>query len=202
VSRIQIANTLISHARVAPHPSGIGIEALANFIWGTQAVDWNLPVMWGVARKYHKGVFAEIGTRSGVSTTMFALAARDVGGRVYTMDITDEKNSDARHNVGLVGGEEYVTFIHADSSKTDFPEPIDVLFIDGDHSYDGVKGDYERHAPNVKQGGVIFFHDACIYPGIAEYLIEIGAFVLPIEAGLGIATKGHHLPAGLVAIAA
>ena len=38
-------------------------------------------------------------------------------------------------------------------------ELLDVLFIDGDHSYDGVKADYEMYAPLVRPGGLIAFHD-------------------------------------------
>lgn len=37
--------------------------------------------------------------------------------------------------------------------------PIDFLFIDGDHSYEGVKADFERYSPLVKDGGLIAFHD-------------------------------------------
>ena len=36
---------------------------------------------------------------------------------------------------------------------------LDFLFIDGDHSYAGVKQDYETFAPMVRAGGVIAFHD-------------------------------------------
>ena len=36
---------------------------------------------------------------------------------------------------------------------------IDFLFIDGDHSYDGVKADYRRYEPLVAKGGIIAFHD-------------------------------------------
>jgi predicted O-methyltransferase YrrM len=38
---------------------------------------------------------------------------------------------------------------------------IDFLFIDGDHSYQGVKKDWEMYGPLVKKGGVIVFHDVC-----------------------------------------
>lgn len=37
--------------------------------------------------------------------------------------------------------------------------PIDVLFIDGDHSYAGVRADHELYAPLVRPGGLIAFHD-------------------------------------------
>ena len=36
---------------------------------------------------------------------------------------------------------------------------IDFLFIDGDHSYEGVKKDFEMYKYLVKKGGVIAFHD-------------------------------------------
>ena len=36
---------------------------------------------------------------------------------------------------------------------------VDVLFIDGDHAYDGVKRDYEMYGSLVRDGGVIAFHD-------------------------------------------
>lgn len=37
--------------------------------------------------------------------------------------------------------------------------PLDVLFIDGDHSYQGVKADFLLYSPMVRPGGVIAFHD-------------------------------------------
>lgn len=36
---------------------------------------------------------------------------------------------------------------------------IDFLFIDGDHSYNGVKKDFEDYSPFVGPGGIIAFHD-------------------------------------------
>lgn len=37
--------------------------------------------------------------------------------------------------------------------------PLDVLFIDGDHSYDGARRDFLAYAPLVRPGGIIAFHD-------------------------------------------
>jgi cephalosporin hydroxylase len=36
---------------------------------------------------------------------------------------------------------------------------LDFLFIDGDHSYEGVKQDFKMYAPLVRSGGIIAFHD-------------------------------------------
>lgn len=41
---------------------------------------------------------------------------------------------------------------------------IDVLFIDGDHSYEGVKRDFKNYSPFVKRGGLIAFHDIVDHP--------------------------------------
>ncbi len=36
---------------------------------------------------------------------------------------------------------------------------LDFLFIDGDHSYEGVKKDFEDFSPLVRPGGIVAFHD-------------------------------------------
>jgi hypothetical protein len=49
------------------------------------------------------------------------------------------------------------------SSTRELPEGpprADMLFIDGDHSYEGVKQDFEMYGPLVRPGGMILFHDA------------------------------------------
>lgn len=38
-------------------------------------------------------------------------------------------------------------------------EPVDFLFIDGDHNYEVCKSDFELFSPLVRPGGVIGFHD-------------------------------------------
>jgi predicted O-methyltransferase YrrM len=52
--------------------------------------------------------------------------------------------------------------------------PVDLLFIDGDHTYDGVRVDYELYAPLVRRGGLVAFHD--IVAGPAEYVGEVPRF--------------------------
>ena len=38
-------------------------------------------------------------------------------------------------------------------------QQLDVLFLDGDHTYDGIKKDFVMYAPLVGSGGLVFFHD-------------------------------------------
>lgn len=44
---------------------------------------------------------------------------------------------------------------------------IDFLFIDGDHTYQGVKMDFDMYSPLVRSGGIIAFHD--IIPNTTDH---------------------------------
>ena len=44
---------------------------------------------------------------------------------------------------------------------------LDYILIDGDHTYEGVKKDFEIYSPFVKKGGMIVFHDIAIHPNSA-----------------------------------
>jgi predicted O-methyltransferase YrrM len=47
-------------------------------------------------------------------------------------------------------------------------EKLDFLFIDGDHSYEGVKRDFEMYSPLVRPGGIVAFHDIVEHPREAQ----------------------------------
>ncbi len=59
--------------------------------------------------------------------------------------------------------------------------PLDFLFIDGDHAYEGVRKDFEMYSPLVRKGGIIAFHDIC--PGPVEYVGGVPDFWNEIRAG-------------------
>ena len=44
------------------------------------------------------------------------------------------------------------------------PNRLDFLFIDGDHTYEGVKNDFEMYGKLVGKGGTIAIHDICPHP--------------------------------------
>ena len=48
---------------------------------------------------------------------------------------------------------------------------IDFLFIDGDHTYEGAKRDFNIYSSLVKEGGIIAFHD------IAKHTLQSGCNV-------------------------
>jgi len=41
---------------------------------------------------------------------------------------------------------------------------VDFLYIDGDHTYEGVKKDFEMYSPLVIKGGMVAFHDIAATP--------------------------------------
>jgi predicted O-methyltransferase YrrM len=45
---------------------------------------------------------------------------------------------------------------------------LDFLFIDGDHSYEGVREDFMMYSPLVRKGGLIAFHDVAESGGSRE----------------------------------
>jgi Methyltransferase domain len=50
---------------------------------------------------------------------------------------------------------------------------LDFLFIDGDHTLEGVRRDYEMYSPLVKSGGAIVFHDICTHPAEFECHVDL-----------------------------
>jgi predicted O-methyltransferase YrrM len=53
-------------------------------------------------------------------------------------------------------------------------QEVDFLFIDGDHSYNGVRADFENFAPLVRPGGLVALHD--IAPGPESCVGEVPRF--------------------------
>ena len=66
--------------------------------------------------------------------------------------------------------------IQANSQHVDFsllPKKIQFLFIDGDHSYEGVKKDFYRYEGLVERGGVIVFDDYMSIPSVNKAIQDI-----------------------------
>lgn len=60
-------------------------------------------------------------------------------------------------------------------------ELLDYLFIDGDHTYLGVKQDFDLYSPLVRPGGLIAFHDIVDHP--PEMGCEVSRFWNEIKTG-------------------
>ncbi len=60
--------------------------------------------------------------------------------------------------------------MHQESPPEDFPfGEVDLIFIDGDHEFDGVYADVDFWYPRLSQNGVICGHDYCQhFPGVKK----------------------------------
>jgi predicted O-methyltransferase YrrM len=111
-------------------------------------------------------LIAEIGGRIGGSLALFAhVAARDA--RILSIDL--EYKPGQKEALGAFAREaQRITCVAADSHSPQTlafvqdwlgGQQLDFLLIDGDHSLQGVKSDYQMYSPLVRQGGIIAFHD-------------------------------------------
>jgi predicted O-methyltransferase YrrM len=84
---------------------------------------------------------------------------------------------------GFARGEQRITLLRADSHTGETARRVaraldgrtlEFLLIDGDHSYDGVRADWERYSPLLRPGGLIAIHD--IVPGPLEAVGEVPRF--------------------------
>jgi predicted O-methyltransferase YrrM len=70
-----------------------------------------------------------------------------------------------------------VKFFNSDSKQflDQHYEKYDVIFIDGDHGYNGVKEDFKKSIKNINEGGVMIFHDTVSIgaPGVVQFWNEI-----------------------------
>src|SRR5205085_1121988 len=64
-------------------------------------------------------------------------------------------------NLAAFGLTEQVTPVVGDSTEAGaaFGGKIRMLFIDGDHSFDGTKRDFDAWYPHVSDTGLVCFHD-------------------------------------------
>lgn len=66
--------------------------------------------------------------------------------------------------------------IYADSAKLDWgtiPQPLDFIFIDGNHYYDYVKLDSKNALEHIDKNGCIVWHDYGQYPDVSKAVDEI-----------------------------
>ena len=112
-------------------------------------------------------VIVEIGSYLGASSSFLASGAKKNNSKVYCVDTW--------HNEGMTEGQkdtftEFKENVKAFSNiiplrnksadaGQDFSEKIDLIFVDGDHSYQSVKTDLQTWLPYTKKGAVIIMHD-------------------------------------------
>ena len=116
-----------------------------------------------------RGAIVEIGSWKGRSTTWLASGARLAGRRVYAIDPHHrsreypdaETKNEFLANLARNGLTAVVEpmVMSSEEAASRIVDPVELLFIDGDHSYEAVRRDAELWLPRLIDGGTVMFHD-------------------------------------------
>ena len=112
----------------------------------------------------------EIGTRSGESTEVLAECAKELGGKLTSIDI--DPCISAKERIKSKNLESNWKFIQNNSLDVDWNEPIDHMFIDGLHTYEQVSKELRKYEPFVTHGGIITLHDIIHDPPVLDAIEE------------------------------
>ena len=119
--------------------------------------------------------FLEIGSAAGGNTYLF--------NHFFNFDnitiIDDNRHKKHSLRKGILKGINYKEFIGDSHSQEAIDFLIatqlnyDIIFIDGDHSYEGVKKDFEYYKEFLNYGGFIIFHDTMASITVKPFVDEI-----------------------------
>ena len=133
----------------------------------------HLPFAAWVIRETSPRIFVELGTHSGNSYFAFCQSVAEVGlpTQCYAVDTWrgDEHSGHydenifaqvSAHNQDHYAGFSQLLRMTFDDAVTHFAdESIDLLHIDGLHTYEAVRHDFETWLPKLAPGAVVLFHD-------------------------------------------
>ncbi|MEC9373784.1 MAG: class I SAM-dependent methyltransferase [Planctomycetota bacterium] len=126
-----------------------------------------------LTRSQGRKTIVEIGSYRGKSTVLLALGCADVQGKVTAIDphmpapgcsiVFDEEDERVLRETirkhGVADRVDHWVMTSVEARPKWGETPIDMLWIDGDHSEEGVRTDLEHWAPLVRVGGIVAGHD-------------------------------------------
>jgi predicted O-methyltransferase YrrM len=158
-------------------------------------------ILFNAARLVTDGIVAEIGSYKGLSTAHLAAGrklavSQLVAGSAYPdpqewavlaidpfCDAGDKGGTNNFNNfypefianMTKAGVLDYITPIVSKSAEAAAKienDSIEVLFVDGDHTYEGVRADFDNYFPKMQVGGLMAFHDTG-FPGPGQLMQEL-----------------------------
>jgi predicted O-methyltransferase YrrM len=165
-----------------------------ELVWVPTPVDgcvWlnELVLLASICRHIRPRAIFEFGTFMGLTTANLA-ANVPPGSVVYTLDIPVDRPKletaplDQKFMLGHKAGEFYKASPHcsnvrqvwsdsADFDESPLAQQIDLVFIDGSHSYEYVRNDTEKALRMLRGGGTLLWHDySHAWPGVVRFLHE------------------------------
>jgi len=144
-------------------------------------------VLHALTRLLMPTAIVEIGVGGAASTLAFAEALRlNHHGRLISIDINQWFIERARMLLTTHGLSQYATIIAGRSTDPETKRriveqmpAIDILFIDGDHSFAGCRADFDCYRELLAPAGIVVFHDTAPFPAAdAQWVLS-----LPPDAG-------------------
>lgn len=130
--------------------------------------------IYGLTALLRPKTIVEIGTNTGVSSIVMALALKEnnIDGKIYTFDISREWLDIAWKQIKEMNLGMYINGWLGDSTnaKNLNIREYDLAFIDGDHTYEGVKKDFDNLKHKAKY---ILFHDTQSCEGVTKFINEL-----------------------------
>jgi len=136
-----------------------------------------------------KGTYLEIGTSAGYSTLWLALACKEVGRKITTFEVLEEKAKLAKETFRLAGVEEVVELVIGDAREyLGNHKNISFCFLDAEKEayYDC----YEKIIPNMISGGILVADNAISHKDELKAMLDralnderVDALVVPIGRG-------------------
>jgi predicted O-methyltransferase YrrM len=157
--------------RDGPTPLLVARRAIRRF--DAMQRTWELQSLVALVRQIKPQTVVEIGTYKGGTLTCWAAVAQPAAQIIgIDMPFPWVDNEAVAVSIGrvrtMLRPSQRLTIITADSHDAATlvglrealaGAPIDVLWIDGDHSYEGVRQDVRMYGDLVRPGGIIALHD-------------------------------------------
>ena len=114
-----------------------------------------------IEAEFGEPVIVNIGIFRGA--TMYCLRAGSPNAILYGIDIEYPQGVKLHPSVRAD-----IIISDSGSYHKRFRGRVHMLFVDGDHSYEGVKADIEGWTPKIVSGGIVAFHDFTTAPAVAR----------------------------------
>jgi predicted O-methyltransferase YrrM len=161
----------------------VTIRQVPRGCWSTPLVD--VIMLLKLTACAHPKRILEIGSFRGYTALLIAQHS-DADARIVTVDRYPEHGEAYRNTPFATKIERRVGEMGGAMFAGDKPQSYDLIFVDADHLYAGVKKDSELVLPLVSPSGYVLWHDYTNWGyfngenGVPEYLGELAATGLPV----------------------
>ncbi len=132
-------------------------------IWKGAAIeDGEEEFIFDCPRLVGGGSCINLGDLNGGSAILLAqgLQQNNLDGYVYTVDnYSEQSKKNAIINMERAGVKDRIDILNMRTDETEFAGTYSFIFIDADHSYEGVRADFLSYSTILKEDGLIAFHD-------------------------------------------